>query len=71
MERMQDKAFANSWAQQLQSDDKNRQQFFNRLNNIQLANDKKHQNHMKYMSQDPAALGALQDEQNYMKNMQK
>ena len=70
MEKVKDKQFAQSEIAQMNKDEATRQQFFRRLNDIQDANDRKHEAHLKYMSQDPAALGALRDEQNYMKNMQ-
>lgn len=70
MEKDKDKAFAQSELNQIDKDEKRRQEFFDKLHKIQDANDQKHQLYLKYLQTDPAVSAMVKDEQNYIKNME-
>ena len=53
-----DKQFLISETHKLNTDEKNRNKFFDKLKNIQVKNDEKQKSLLKYMQQDKAVLNA-------------
>jgi len=53
-----DKQFLISETHKLNTDEKNRNRFFDKLKNIQVKNDEKQKSLLKYMQQDKAVLNA-------------
>lgn len=68
IEKQRDRAFADSEKARLEKEAQDRQAFFNKLNNIQKANDQKHLAHMKFMQGDVNRAGM--DEKAYLKSIE-
>jgi hypothetical protein len=69
-EKVADRHFSEAEKVQLNKQEAQRNQFFNKLNKIQEANDLKQKKLREYMEQDPKELRSKQDEVNYLRNIE-
>lgn len=69
-EKESDKQFAIAESAKMNTDEENRNRFFNKLKDIQSKNDEKHHRLLKFMQQDSSVLSAKRDEKNYIKNIE-
>lgn len=69
-EKEADRRFFEAEKKQLEKQDDQRNQFFQKLSNIQQVNDLKQKKLQEYMEQDPKEIRSKQDEINYIKNLE-
>lgn len=69
-DKIADKYHSEAQRIQLNRQEEDRNKFFSKLNNIQIANDMKQKKLQEYMEQDPKELRSKKDEHNYIKNLE-